>query len=416
MDYRQAEEYIFGRRRMGMKFGLQRVRKLMEEVGDPQRSFRTIHVVGTNGKGSTTAMLSRLLEELGLTVGRMTSPHLIDFRERISMNGRWIPKESVIEFLETFKGSIESNQATFFEIATVMSAWHFSRCGVDVVVAEAGLGGRLDATRLLDGELTVFTGVEIEHRRILGSTEAAIATEKVAIARAGSILVAMEQKPEVEEVIGSAVSSRRLKRVLPEMADDAPLPGEHQRINAGLVMAAALHFGQWSRDEILRAYRNICRDFRWAGRIDLRRGDPPILFDVAHNPGSMSDLIGFLREGWDLPVTGIVGFLEDKFWREMTGQLQGVLDPVVTTTPLNERCLSAFALKEQFVSKGANAKAVDDIEKALEMGRELASGLLVVTGSFFVTGEAMKAAWRRGWIDLPETGDEQAQLFLSDEC
>lgn len=413
MKYSEVEEYIFARRRMGMKFGLERVRKLMAAAGDPQRSYRTIHVVGTNGKGSTTAYLSGILQEMGCRVGRMISPHLLNFRERAAVDGVWIPESAVVEFVETFRDSIEENRATFFEITTVMSAWYFREAGVEVVAAEAGLGGRLDATRLLDGEITIFTGVEIEHRRILGSTEAAITTEKVAIAREGSTLLAYCQKPEVEDVIAAAVRNKNLVRVVPEPSPYAPLPGAHQKGNAGLAIKAAALFSGMDTEDVADIFRNSGRSFRWAGRIDLRAGDPPILFDVAHNPGSMKDLIGHVEKNWELPVPAVVGFLEDKFWREMTLQMKGIFEPVVTTTPVNERCLPAATLVQEFRRHGIEAHDERDIGKALAMAREMAGELLVVTGSFFVTGEAMLHAWREGWIELPESGEESGQLFPS---
>jgi len=412
LNYSEVEDYIFARRRMGMKFGLDRVKKLMADADNPQRYFRTVHVVGTNGKGSTTAFLSVILQEMGFNVGRMTSPHLLHYRERASVNGRWIPEDAVVEYVELFRDSIEECRATFFEITTVMSAWYFRKAGVDVVVAEAGLGGRLDATRLLEGELTVFTGVEIEHRRILGSTEQAIATEKVAIAREGSTLVAYEQKPEVEEVIQDAVRKRRLGRIVPEPAGSAPLTGEHQKRNAGLAIRAAALFTGSDQSAVVEAFRRVSASFRWAGRIDLRRGEPDILFDVAHNPGSMANLIRHLEKGWTLPLPAVVGFLEDKLWRDMILQLRGVLDPVITTTPVNERCLPAEILAQEFRKAGIDAVPEDDIGRALELGRGKTHGLLVVTGSFFVTGDAMLHAWRKGWIEMPEAGEEPGQLFL----
>lgn len=412
MLYSEAQDFIFERRRMGMKFGLERVRRLIREAGDPQFDFRTVHVVGTNGKGSTTAFLADILENLGLRVGRMTSPHLLHYRERIAVNGEWIPEDEVVRYLETFMDIIEECSATFFEITIAMSAWHFRNCGVDVVVAEAGLGGRLDATRLMRGELTVFTGVEVEHRRILGTTEPLIATEKVAIAAEGTGLIAYSQTPEVERVIGKRVKKMKLRRLIPEPAARAPLPGEHQKMNAGLALAAAGFFSA-NEEELERAYQKTCMNFRWPGRIDLRKGSPDILFDVAHNPGSIGHLIEHVRSIHRLPVPAVVGFLADKFWRVMSLQLKGAFCPVVATTPVNERCLPAQELAEEFKARGTSAMAEENIGAAVEMARGLASeqGLLVVTGSFFVVGEAMMHCWRKGRIELPAAGDENTQLF-----
>jgi len=414
LKYSEVEDYLFGRRRMGMKFGLDRVRKLMKDAGDPQTSFRTVHIVGTNGKGSTTALLSEILIHLGYRTGRITSPHLLHYRERTAVNGRWIPEEEVVKFVELFKDKIEEYSATFFEITTVMSAWHFMNSRVDLVVAEAGLGGRLDATKLLNGDCTVFTGVEIEHRRILGSTEAAITTEKVAISREGTTLISFTQKPEVEKVITDAVAERNLIRIIPEIAEIAPLPGELQKRNAGLAIEAALQITGCTKASVMDAFSKACKTMEWAGRIDLREGLPPILFDVAHNPGSVALLVEYLKKNRHLPVPAVVGFLEDKFWREMTVQLRDVFSPVVTTTPLNERNLPAKILYDRFRSLGVEAYWEDDIGRAMEKGRSLAKDLLVVTGSFFVVGAAMRQSWENGWIIKPDEGEEQNQLFTEE--
>lgn len=411
LNYSDVEKYLFDRRRMGMKFGLDRVRKLMKDAGNPQENFRTVHVVGTNGKGSTTALLSEILRHLGFRTGRITSPHLFHYRERTAVNSLWIPEEEVVKFVELFRDRIEEHSATFFEITTVMSAWHFMNSGVDLVVAEAGLGGRLDATRLLNGECSVFTGVEIEHRRILGSTEAAITAEKVAIAREGSVLIAYRQEPEVEKVIADAVRERNLVREWPEPASSAPMPGEHQKRNAGLAISAAIQITGEDDVSIMSAFEKACSTLRWAGRIDLRSGSPSILFDVAHNPGSIANLIKHLKSGWKTPIPVVIGFLEDKFWREMTLQLKGIFNPVITTTPINERSLPAKTLAAEFRKNGVEAIREDDIGRALEKGRSLASDILVVTGSFFVVGNAMRQAWEKGWITMPEEGEEQRQLF-----
>ncbi|MEN8207901.1 MAG: hypothetical protein ABFR50_01495 [Candidatus Fermentibacteria bacterium] len=411
MNYSDVEEYLFGKRRMGMKFGLDRARKLMMDAGNPQEKFRTVHIVGTNGKGSTTALLAEILRHLGFRTGRITSPHLFHYRERTAVDCEWIPEEEVVRFVELFRDRIEEYSATFFEITTVMSAWHFMNSGVDLVVAEAGLGGRLDATRLLSGECTIFTGVEIEHRRILGSTEALITAEKVAIAPEGSALIAYRQKPEVERVITRAAEEGNLNRIIPEPASSAPLPGEHQKRNAGLAIAAAHQLTGNDQTLVMRAFGKSCSSLKWAGRIDLRAGTPSIMFDVAHNPGSISFLIEHLKSGWQTPVPAVIGFLEDKYWREMTLQLKGIFAPVITTTPLNERALPAETLAAEFRKNGVEAIWEDNVSVALERGRSQASDILVVTGSFFVVGDAMRQAWENGWITMPAEGEEAAQLF-----
>jgi dihydrofolate synthase/folylpolyglutamate synthase len=408
MRYTEAIDYLYGRRRLGMKYGLERMEALLADLGNPQKSFRTVHVVGTNGKGSTTALLSEISRQLGLKTGRTTSPHLLDYRERISVDGRWIPPDSVVEFVDSYRPLVEKHEATFFEITTAMAAWHFEREGAEWVIAEAGLGGRLDGTHSYLGEATIFTGVDIEHSRILGRTRSAIAREKLAIASPGTLLVAAGQASHVEKTIRQAVVDQSLLRAWPVDAGRAPLAGPHQLANAGLALSAALLLFGRPEHEVLGAFGRACGSLRWPGRLDLRKGRPDILFDVAHNPQSMARLCGYLDEK-DLPVAGVVGILEDKPWKRMAAGLRGYLEPVVATTPLSERLLPASTLSAEFERLGVRSSAVESIEEAVETGRRLASGLLVVTGSFYVVGEAMLSCWRRGWISPPR--GEEAQVL-----
>lgn len=409
-SYAEARDWLFSRRRLGMRYGLDRMTALLDALGNPQKSFRTIHVVGTNGKGSTTALLSRTAEELGFVTGRTTSPHLLDYRERIAVDGRWIPTESVTRFVDGHRGIIEAVEATFFEITTAMAAWHFRETGVEWAVAEAGLGGRLDATRKFGGECTVFTGVDIEHRRILGSTRSAIAAEKVAIAGPGTILVAARQHHRVEEAVSRAVETMQLERAFPLPGGGSALPGEHQVRNAALARAAArLAFGR-REEEVDSAFTRACRSLRWPGRLDMRRGCPDVLFDVAHNPQSMSRLLEHLGT-LGRRATAVAGFLEDKPWRRMAAMISSTFDVIVATTPVSERMLPASRLKDEFARLGVRTTACDSIEDAVAEGRRLAGDLLVVTGSFYVVGEAMLACWRRGWIEPPE--GEEAQVLDS---
>lgn len=408
MRYAEALEYLFGRRRLGMKYGLDRMKAFLADMGSPQEAFRTIHVVGTNGKGSTTALLAETARLLGFRTGRNTSPHLLDYRERTAVDSRWIPPEDVASFITDYRGLIEKHQATFFEITTAMAAWHFARSGVDWAIVEAGLGGRLDATRTFGGRCTVFTGADIEHKRILGSTKSIIAREKLAIAGRGTILVCHRQSGAVEEAVRDAVIARGLDRIIPVESGKAPLPGRHQLRNAALALAAArAAFGR-SQEEVDEAFGRACESLEWPGRLDLRRGDPDILFDVSHNPQSIGGLCAHLDALGRKPA-GVIGFLSDKPWRRMAAMLSGYLDPVVATTPLSDRLLPASRLGAEFERLGFRTRIVDPVESALRTGRELTDDLLVVAGSFYVVGDAMLAAWRNGWMEEP-SGEERQIL------
>lgn len=399
MNYSTAENWLFSRRRLGMKYNLDRMQALMEAMGNPQKGFRTVHIVGTNGKGSTTAVLAALGRGLGFRVGHNTSPHLLNYRERVNLDDAWIPEDEVARFVTDHRSQIQRYSATFFEITTAMAAWYFARNGAEWVIAEAGLGGRLDATRVFGGEASVFTGVQIEHSRILGATRALIATEKVAIAGEGTLLVAERQSPDVEPVIQEAVDRMKLRRVAPVPVSGAPLPGAHQKLNGGLALAAAMELFAREPNVIAAVYDDLCsKGLKWPGRLDLRQGYPQVLFDVAHNPESMEALLGHIRE-WEKPVPAVIGFLADKPWQQMVDMLTGSVGPVFAVTPLSERMLPARELSEAFIRSGVECMPFDTIQEALLSCREFCGNRrMLVTGSFFVVGEAMLQAESHGWV------------------
>lgn len=386
---------------MGMKYDLDRMLLMMDELDHPESNFRTVHIVGTNGKGSTAAILSGIAGELGISWGRGTSPHLLDYRERIAVNGQWISEDAVAKFITDYRHTIRKHSATFFEVTTAMAAWYFASQGVEWVAAEAGLGGRLDATKTYCGEGTIFTGVRVEHSRILGDTPELISAEKIAIAAPGTLLVASSQTPEVEEVVFKAVKREDLRRVFPVPVKKSPLPGAHQMDNAALAYTAALELFGESETEVQAAYDRTCSSLRWAGRLDHRRGSPSILFDVAHNPQSMEALVKYV-ESWKKPVPMVLGFLSDKPWHEMVELLKGTAGTVVVTTPDSERKLEARELAAYMKQEGFKIEVREKIGDAVARCREIAlDSPMIVTGSFFVVGEALNESISRGWIYGP---------------
>ncbi len=392
---------------MGMKYGLDRMLSLMEALDHPEKKFKTIHIVGTNGKGSTAAILSGIAGNLGFSWGRGTSPHLLDYRERIAVNDQWISEDAVAEFITNHRHTIRKLSATFFEITTAMAAWYFASMGVEWLAAEAGLGGRLDATRTYNGVGTVFTGVRVEHSRILGDTREKIAAEKVAIAAAGTVLIAAAQTDGVEKVVRSAVAMGNLKRILPVSVNRSPLPGVHQLQNSSLAYTAALELFGRSEQQVKDAYNRTCVSLRWPGRLDHRKGNPSVLFDVAHNPQSMQALVEHIKP-WRTFVPMVVGFLSDKPWKQMVELLKGVAGHVVVTTPDSERRLEAAELAEYMKQEGFQVEIQEKIVDAVGRCREIANGsAIVVTGSFFVVGEAINQSVSRRWVDaLPNSRED----------
>jgi dihydrofolate synthase/folylpolyglutamate synthase len=407
VNYAEAEKWLFDQCRLGMKYGLERMLLMMDALNHPERDFKTIHIVGTNGKGSTAAILSGIAGNLGMAWGRGTSPHLLHYRERIVVNDQWIPEDTVAEFVTDYMPLFRKHSATFFEITTAMAAWYFASCGVEIVAAEAGLGGRLDATKTYNGAGTIFTGVRVEHSRILGETRELIAREKVAIAAPGTVLVASAQTPGVEEVIMNAVVSENLRRVFPVPVERSPLPGAHQFKNSSLACTAAMELFGRPGPEVQKAYNQTCSSLKWPGRLDYRTGTPPILFDVAHNPQSMEALVKHISL-WEKPVPFVLGILSDKPWREMVELLKGIAGPVVVTTPDSERKLEAKDLGAYIAKEGFQVEICERIGDAVARCREIAGEKpMVVTGSFYVVGEAVNESVSRGWVGtLPNSAED----------
>ena len=193
--------HLYGLRRLGIKVGLEHTNELLRRCGSPHRRLKTIHIAGTNGKGSTAAMIQAILRESGLKVGLYTSPHLIRFNERIRINGLPISDKSIIEFMAQFNNDIDEVKATFFEVTTVLALHYFSNQEVDVAVIETGLGGRLDSTNVIEPELTIITSIDLDHQQLLGETLIDIAVEKAGIIKKQTPVLVCSQKPEAMDVI-----------------------------------------------------------------------------------------------------------------------------------------------------------------------------------------------------------------------
>jgi dihydrofolate synthase/folylpolyglutamate synthase len=348
MSYSEAVHYLYNLQKYGIKFGLDNITRLMSELGNPHESFRSIHVSGTNGKGSTSATIASILKTAGLRVGLFTSPHLVSFTERIRVDGEEITEGEVAGLAEEVKmiaSDIEDFSPTFFEVVTTMAMLYFKRKKVDAAVIEVGMGGRLDATNIVTPDVSVITNISYDHREFLGETLAEIANEKSGIIKKGVPVVTSQQNQEALEVIERAASgkeaeifvygkdffsilknesesgiyfdfnsfSRHNKDTIFSLKDlFLPLAGEHQMQNASVAIKAASIFlnntvkpknaemengrngGLFS--PVLRFTgspvqdEHIIRDglvsVKWPGRLEFIHEDPPILIDGAHNPAA----------------------------------------------------------------------------------------------------------------------------------
>jgi dihydrofolate synthase/folylpolyglutamate synthase len=394
---RQAEEYLLGLELFGMRFGLDRMHKLMTVLGLPQRRFASIHVVGTNGKSSTARFCAAILERHGLRTGSYTSPHLRSFRERIEVGEEPISEADFAAAVTRAAHAAElvnrtadpDDQVTQFEALTAAAYHELARRGVEVAVVEAGLGGRFDATNVIPSKVQVLTNVGLEHTRWLGPTVRDIAEEKLAVVRDHATLVTPpELDPEVEAVAARTPAQRVRAR-------DVPGPGGFQRANFSLAATAAEAFLGHELDP--SALHSAARDTRIPGRMDLVGDDPLTIYDGAHNPSGAQALAHALPEvlGELRPRVGVVSVLEDKDAAGMLRALLPVFDGLVFTRCANPRALSPGTLETLAAKLGAPpSETVADPRAAVARARELArpGGAVVAAGSIYLVADLVREA------------------------
>jgi dihydrofolate synthase / folylpolyglutamate synthase len=404
--------YSLGHELKIVKWDLTRIAAVLAAVGSPQTGGRYIHVAGTNGKGSTCAMMASALRASGFRTGLYTSPHLIDPRERIQIDGLPISEPAWCAAFEEVHAAAESLLAreeidvhpSFFETVTAMAFVAFDRAGVDVVVLETGLGGRLDATNLVDPEIAVITPVDFDHEAFLGSSIESIAAEKAGIIKPGRPVVFAVQSPaafsvlerralevdahvtlssawRVENVRLEKFGSRFDLSCAEEIAIECPLAGAHQVENARTAVAALNVFGV-SGAAITRGIA----DTRWPGRLERVARDPDIILDGAHNPAGARALADYIRNFFaDEPVRLIYGAMRDKAIDEVTNTLFPLAAEVIITAPDQPRALNPESLAD--VTEHPNLRIAPTIGDALRMTRENPMTTFV-TGSLFLVGEA----------------------------
>jgi dihydrofolate synthase/folylpolyglutamate synthase len=413
--YRAALDYLYARTTGAFKFGLERTHALLAEMGDPHLAVPALHIAGTNGKGSSVATAEAILRAKGLRVARYTSPHLVDFRERIVVAGVPIAEREVVEFVDRWMDAVERIEASFFEATTAMAFVHFAAARADVSLIETGLGGRLDSTNVVQPLAAGVTSIGLDHTEYLGPTLASIAREKAGIFKPGVPAVIGEPSSEVAGWLASAAhdSGASAIRVVAEETriEDVeidstgtaftlhalgesvrlrtPLVGQHQAANfaftlllldaAGVPMAATPEEARTAA-EAIRLPGRFQRVGRW-------------IFDVAHNADGARTLAGTLATipGHDGAVTVLLCVLADKDWREMMVALVPIAARFILTDSPTAPASRRWALDE--VAAFANSLCVEivvepDFDAALECAKSFA-GETLVTGSFHTVGDAM---------------------------
>jgi dihydrofolate synthase/folylpolyglutamate synthase len=407
-------ERLYARRRFGIRPGVDRVVKLLGRLGNPEKQFRTVHVVGTNGKGSTAAFLSSILLQAGHSVAQFSSPHLVRFTERFRINGKEYSAAKLADSLDVvLKAAPE--EATFFEITTALAALIFSEERVGLAVMEAGMGGRSDATAAFEGEMTVLTPIALDHTGYLGATLESIAREKAGIIEPGSVVISAEQPDaaflaieeqcragnSVLKTLGKDFSAgwnadgtldyRGMSITLTQLTPG--MTGRYQSTNAAVALAAAEVLAAGGMNMTPSAFKKGIASASWPGRMELVPGTPPLLLDGAHNPAGAAALAEALGDYTYSRLLMVTGVCDDKDIDRIYAPLLPLVDAVYTVTPAVDRALKAEDLSHFFTKKGVASQPCGSVVAGICKARSQASGgdLILVCGSLFVVGEVK--AW-----------------------
>lgn len=424
MNYSEAMNFIANTSRFGMNFGLSRVEKMLELLGNPQNKIKCIHIAGTNGKGSTTAMITSILKEEGYTVGMYTSPYLEEFEERIQINGVNIPKERLAELVSKIKEvseqivSLGFDNPTQFEIITAIMFLYFAEENVDYAVIEVGLGGRLDATNVIDPILVVITSISYDHMNILGETIEEIAGEKCGIIKNSPVVTypqveeamkVIEEKCKEKSVQLIKTSENSIKEVIINKNDNTQkiklevgnelkeyklaLIGKHQVRNAMVALNAIEIFktlGGRVREESIKAgLENV----KWIGRMEKLNKNPMVVIDGAHNIDGIRTLKESIKEYFSYnKLILILGILGDKQVKEMVNTIGSLGENIILTEPHNERAESLDVMESYLKEGNKNVYKIMNYREAYEKALELANDddLVLICGSLYMIGDMRK--------------------------
>ncbi len=403
VEFNSLLDYLYKLQRLGIKVGLNHTFELLQRCGNPQNQFQSIHIAGTNGKGSTSAIISSILMEAGLKVGLYTSPHLIRFNERIRVNGKPISDSKIVEFVDEHRSDIDDIESTFFETTTAMAFRYFANKNVDIAVVETGLGGRLDSTNVLTPDLTVITPISLDHRDILGKNILDISKEKAGIIKNNIPLVLAPQD--------NAVSSQLLK-IAGDLDSDiaivdpptkvtlsksgtafiknglsfkTPMIGRHQAINNSVAIEAVQIFMPEIQKEVIDIG---IQKVKWPGRLQRMSIEKPIYYDVSHNAHGIQMTLQALHDIFGQKPIGLMVMKGDKEVDLVAAALKNQFVQLIISGDTDLGLLSAVDLSDKLSSQGlANSTSIDRFEDALHhiagiMGKD--SPPTLIFGSHYV--------------------------------
>ncbi len=389
---------------------LDRMNDLLDRLGRPERTFRTIHIAGTKGKGSTAAMIEACLRAAGYRTGLYTSPHLHTFRERIRVNGAYISREEFTQLVDDVEPHLKAVEGvTWFEVVTTLAFMFFARSQIDAAVLEVGLGGRFDATNVVTPIVSVITSLSMDHMNLLGSTIEQIAFEKAGIIKPHIPVVSAPQVPEALDVIRRVARARGAKLIVSHPEEVAsfpvvrlPLLGAHQWVNARVAVNALRVANERGLTISHEAVRQGLETVKWPGRLEVLSRDPLVVVDGAHNGDSAQKLSAALREVFHLDRwTLIVGISADKDIPAILDGLLPIAQHVIVTQASNSRAASVEALGAQVSHRGLELTPASNVAEALEIALNDRAPL-IITGSLFTVADARAAWFKRMGLPLEE--------------
>ena len=414
MTYEEALSYIHSICWKGSKLGLDRTRELLGKLNDPQKELKFIHIAGTNGKGSTAAMLSSILEEAGYRVGLYTSPFINRFNERMQVNHQPIPDEERAALTESGRPHADAmaDSPTEFELITALAMVWFARQKCDIVVLEVGMGGELDSTNIIDvPEAAVIAAMGLDHVKELGPTMADIARAKAGIIKEGGRVVSYGGNPEADEVIAAVCRARNASLCQPDFSAIVPgdfslegqtfsykgwrglripLVGAYQMNNAAVVLETVEVLRQRGWNISDEAVRQGLADTRWPARFEVLRRDPVFIVDGGHNPHGIRATAESLRRLFPgRKITFVTGVMADKDVEHILGLIVPLADQFFTVRPDNPRAMDAGELARRIEAMGAKATACasvrDGVDRAIQA--EGPHGVACALGSLYMSGE-----------------------------
>lgn len=419
MSYSEVLDYILQMEKFGIKLGLSNITKFLSHLGNPQNSYPTVHVAGTNGKGSTVAIMESILTAAGYRVGAYTSPHLVDFRERIRISGRLIDKKYITEFINKNLKKIEGLPLTYFEAVTALAFAYFGDEKVDAALIETGMGGRLDATNVIQPKVTVITNVATEHTKWLGFKIREIAFEKAGIIKSGVPVISAAVNLDARRVIRQVSEQNKCKImsvfdetqwIIKEISRDSTeldiftrsnkyynlrlaLPGRHQLENAVSALLAVEHLEEAtgiraSNTAVTAGFRSVKHD----GRLQRVSDNPEIILDVAHNPAALSRIREYFHEFYeDKKVIALFGIVSDKNYAKMIKELDRIADIVILARPMTDRAADPELLAREIAKSHINYKVIPMVHEAYKAALDICKpdDIILVTGSHYTVGEVL---------------------------